>query len=94
MEPIMQILLADLAVSMSQFKKNPAAVRRQAAGRPVAVLNHNKVDFYLLEPVLLETLLDEIGRRQTAAPATEPHPPGTRRQQLEALLSQTKAVGR
>lgn len=92
---MMQTLLADLAVSMSQFKKNPAAVLRQAAGRPVAVLNHHKVDFYLLTPALLEALLDEIGRLQAAAqPATEPPPTGTRRQQLEALLSQAKASGR
>ena len=91
----MQTLLADLAISMSQFKKNPAAVLRQAAGQPVAVLNHNKVDFYLLEPALLASLLDEIGRLQAAAsPAMQPPPPGTRRQQLEALLSQAKAAGR
>ncbi len=92
---IMQNLLADLAISMSQFKKNPAAVLRQATGRPVAVLNHNKVDFYLLEPALLEALLDEIGRLQAAAqPATEPPPTSTRRQQLAALLSHAQASRR
>ncbi len=90
----MQTLLTDLAVSMSLFKKNPAAVLRQAAGQPVAVLNHNKVDFYLLEPALLATLLDEIGRLQAALPSTQQTPPGTRRQQLEALLSQAKTAGR
>ncbi|MCZ8253606.1 MAG: type II toxin-antitoxin system Phd/YefM family antitoxin [Hylemonella sp.] len=53
----MQTLLTELAISMSEFKKNPAAVLRRAQGRPVAVLNHNKVDFYLLPPALLERLL-------------------------------------
>lgn len=53
----MQTLLTELAISMSEFKKNPAAVLRQAQGRPVAVLNHNKVDFYVLAPGLLEQLL-------------------------------------
>ncbi|MFZ5566830.1 MAG: type II toxin-antitoxin system Phd/YefM family antitoxin [Pseudomonadota bacterium] len=60
----METLLTELAVSMSEFKKNPAAVLRQAQGRPVAVLNHNKVDFYLLSPGLLEQLL-----ASTASPA-------------------------
>ncbi len=63
----MQTLLTELAISMSEFKKNPAAVLRQAQGRPVAVLNHNKVDFYLLPPGLLEQLL-----ASTASPAEEP----------------------
>lgn len=53
----MEKMLVDLTVSMSEFKKNPAAVLRQAAGRPVAVLNHNRVGFYLLEPALYEALL-------------------------------------
>lgn len=53
----MQTLRTELAISMSEFKKNPAAVLRKAQGRPVAVLNHNKVDFYLLTPALLESLL-------------------------------------
>ena len=39
----MQTLLVDQAVSMSEFKKNPAAVLRQAAGRPVAVLNQKSL---------------------------------------------------
>jgi PHD/YefM family antitoxin component YafN of YafNO toxin-antitoxin module len=60
---LMQTLLTELAISMSEFKKNPAAVLRHAQGRPVAVLNHNKVDFYLLSPALLERLL--------ARPATD-----------------------
>ena len=54
----MEKMLVDLTVSMSEFKKNPAAVLRQAAGRPVAVLNHNRVGFYLLEPTLYEALLE------------------------------------
>jgi antitoxin StbD len=60
----MEKMLVDLAVSMSEFKKNPAAVLRQAAGRPVAVLNHNRVGFYLLEPAVYESLLrDHAGLR-------------------------------
>ncbi|MEK9953364.1 MAG: type II toxin-antitoxin system Phd/YefM family antitoxin [Curvibacter sp.] len=67
----MQTLLTELAVSMSEFKKNPAAVLRQAQGRPVAVLNHNKVDFYLLTPELLEGLLATTADTQETSPPTE-----------------------
>lgn len=86
----MQTLLVDRAVSMSQFKKNPAAVLRQAEGRPVAVLNHNRVGFYLLEPPLLEALLDELSRLRHTDPAHTVGAP--HRQLIEALLSQAKAA--
>lgn len=71
----MQTLLTELAISMSEFKKNPAAVLRQAQGRPVAVLNHNKVDFYLLTPALLEGLLAESAPGSEAAPSEQPGRP-------------------
>ena len=48
-----------MIVSMSEFKKNPAAVLRVAANRPVAVLNHNKPAFYLIEPRLYEAMMNE-----------------------------------
>lgn len=59
----MQTILTDVAVSMSEFKKNPAAVLRQANHRPVAVLNHNKAAFYMVDPALFEILLDELADR-------------------------------
>lgn len=91
----MENVLVDLAVSMSEFKKNPAAVLREANGRPVAILNHNRVDFYLLEPRLLQTLLAEIARlQQTATPTGNTEAPATGpRRLLEELLSQAKEAG-
>lgn len=59
----MQAILADIAVSMSEFKKNPAAVLREANKRPVAVLNHNKAAFYMVEPELFEALMEELADR-------------------------------
>lgn len=56
----MQAILADISVSMSEFKKNPAAVLRESNNRPVAVLNHNKAAFYMLEPTLYEAIQEEI----------------------------------
>ena len=56
----METLLADLTISMSDFKKNPAKVLREANAQPVAVLNHNKAAFYMVDPVLFEALIDEV----------------------------------
>jgi antitoxin StbD len=53
-------LLADATVNMSEFKKNPAAVLRHAGNRLVAVLNHNKAAFYIVEPALMTAMLEEL----------------------------------
>ena len=60
----MQAILADFAVSMSEFKKNPAAVLRSANNRPVAVLNHNRAAFYMVEPPLFEALMEELADQE------------------------------
>lgn len=56
----MQAIYSDVTISMSEFKKNPAAVLRAAQSKPVAVLNHNKAAFYMIEPALFEALLEEL----------------------------------
>jgi antitoxin StbD len=56
----MQALYSDFTVSMSEFKKNPAAVLREAKSKPVAVLSHNKAAFYMVEPALFQALLEEL----------------------------------
>ncbi|WP_090142200.1 type II toxin-antitoxin system Phd/YefM family antitoxin [Limnohabitans sp. DM1] len=56
----MQAIDADVVISMSEFKKNPAAVLRDAKSRPVVVLSHNKAAFYRVKPALFEALLEEL----------------------------------
>jgi len=52
---------ADLAVSISELKKNPSGVMKEANGRIVAVLSHNKPQSYLVPAKLFEQLdLDEL----------------------------------
>ncbi len=60
----MEAILADIAVSMSEFKKNPAAVLRQSNNRPVAVLNHNRAAFYMIEPRLFEAMMEELADQE------------------------------
>ena len=59
----MESILADVTVSMSEFKKNPAAVLRESNRRPVAVLNHNRAAFYMVEPALFEAMMNELADR-------------------------------
>lgn len=57
----MDVIYADLSISMSSFKKNPAEVLRNAGEKPVAVLNHNRPAFYMLTPRLFEAIIEEMG---------------------------------
>lgn len=56
----MQTLFADLTISMSDFKKNPTKVLRDAGSKPVAVLNHNKPAFYMVNPELFAALMERM----------------------------------
>ena len=59
----MDTIYADLSISMSEFKKNPAQVLRTAGEKPVAVLNHNKPVFYMVTPKIFEAFVKALGER-------------------------------
>ncbi|MCX8016375.1 MAG: type II toxin-antitoxin system Phd/YefM family antitoxin [Rhodocyclaceae bacterium] len=59
----MDAIYADYAISMSEFKKNPARALRAAGEKPVAVLNHNRPAFYMVTPKLFEALVEELADR-------------------------------
>jgi antitoxin StbD len=51
-------------VSVSELKKNPTRIMSGLVGRPVAILNHNRIMAYMLEPEVYEAMLerlDELG---------------------------------
>ena len=60
----MDTIFADLSVSMSEFKRNPAQVLRTAGEKPVAVLNHNRPAFYMISPKRFEALVEELADRE------------------------------
>ena len=62
----MDTIYADLSISMSEFKKNPAQVLRAAGERPVAVLSHNKPVFYMITPHVFEALIEQLVDRDMA----------------------------
>lgn len=53
-------IYADLSISMSEFKKNPAQVLRVAGEKPVAVLNHNRPAFYMVTPKMFELFIEAL----------------------------------
>jgi len=67
----MQAVLADYSVSMSEFKKNPAQVLRDAGAKPVAVLNHNRPAFYMVLPELFEAMVEELADSDLVALARQ-----------------------
>lgn len=56
----MQNVLADMAVSVSDLKKNPSAVMNGAHGGPVAVLNHNRVMGYMVPAHVFEAMVERL----------------------------------
>lgn len=55
-----EMILSDLSVSMTEFKKNPNDVLRKSDGQIVAVLSHNKSAFYMVPPERYEAMLEEL----------------------------------
>lgn len=56
----MQNVMADLAVSVSELKKNPSAVMNGAQGKAVAILNHNRVMGYMVPADVFEAMMERL----------------------------------
>lgn len=61
----MHAMLADTAVSVTELKRNYAAIIQEAVGA-VAILNHNKPEAYLIPAQEYERLLDYLEDLQDA----------------------------
>ncbi|ABS63173.1 prevent-host-death family protein [Parvibaculum lavamentivorans DS-1] len=47
-------------ISVTDFRKNPVRHLGDAKGDTLAVLSHNRVEFYAVPPVQFEALLDRL----------------------------------
>ncbi|MDY0227307.1 MAG: type II toxin-antitoxin system Phd/YefM family antitoxin [Desulfomicrobium apsheronum] len=61
------MILADVAASVSELKKNPMATVAAGEGFPVAILNHNEPVFYCVPAHAYETLMDKLEDMELAA---------------------------
>ena len=56
----MRQVLADCSASISELKKNPTALLKEADGAAIAILNHNKPAAYLVPAETYECLMDAL----------------------------------
>ena len=56
----MQTLLAQHVASISELKKNPTKLIKDACGQPIAILNHNTAAAYLIPVETYEKLMDLV----------------------------------
>ena len=56
----MQRIEAEIAVSVSELKKNPSAIVDGARGGTVAILNHNRVMAYMVPADTYEAMMDAL----------------------------------
>ena len=56
----MHTILADYTASISELKKSPTKVLNEAHGEPVAILNHNPPEAYLIPANAYEALIDTL----------------------------------
>jgi antitoxin StbD len=53
-------LLAEVAASIADLKRNPMRVIREGAGETVLIIHRNKPAFYAVPPALYKAMLDVV----------------------------------
>jgi antitoxin StbD len=61
----MEYLLAKSAVRITDLKKNPSAVIKEAEKGPIAILYHNRPSAYLVSADAFEALLEKLDDLET-----------------------------
>lgn len=67
----MDTLLANLTVSVTELKRHYSDILKQADEGPVAVLNHNRPEAYLLTAAHYERLINHLEDLEDAQVAKE-----------------------
>jgi antitoxin StbD len=62
----MDTILSKSSISVTELKRNYATILAQADDEPVAVLNHNRPEAYLVPAAYFERLLNQLEDLQDA----------------------------
>lgn len=62
----MDTILSKNSISVTELKRNYASILAQADDEPVAVLNHNRPEAYLVPAAYFERLLNQLEDLQDA----------------------------
>jgi len=57
---MMHTLLAETSIGITELKKNPSAVIRNAGNAPVVILHHNRPSAYLVSVHRYEAMMDVL----------------------------------
>jgi antitoxin StbD len=63
----MNTVLSNITVSVTELKRDFASILKQADGSPIAVINHNRPEAYLLPAAHYERLMAYIEDMEDAA---------------------------
>ncbi len=63
----MDALLAEASIGITELKKNPSAVIRNAGDAPVVILHHNRPTAYLVPVRRYEAMMDMLDERVLTA---------------------------
>ncbi len=72
-------ILTDATVGVSEFKKNPMEAVEEAEGQPIAVLINNKPQFYCLSKAAFEELMEFVEDMRLGELALEREQKGNKR---------------
>ena len=56
----MNTILCDYTASITELKKSPTKLINDAHGEPIAILNHNRPEAYLIPAEVYEKMMDII----------------------------------
>jgi antitoxin StbD len=83
-------LLADVAASTTDMKRNPMRVIREGAGEAVVILHRNRPAFYAVPPALYEALLEVVDDAHLAEIARARRDERTVRLDIDELIALEK----
>ncbi|MGP0173800.1 type II toxin-antitoxin system Phd/YefM family antitoxin [Pseudomonas sp. NCHU5208] len=81
-------ILADVAASVTDLKKDPMGTIREGGGKTVVILNRNEPAFYAVPPALYEAMLEMIDDARLAEVVRERHGAPTVRVDIDDLIAQ------
>lgn len=81
-------ILADVAASVTDLKKDPMGTIREAGGETVVILNRNEPAFYAVPPALYEAMLEMIDDARLAEVVRERRGEPTVRVDIDDLIAQ------
>jgi len=89
----MDALLAEASVGITELKKNPSAVIRNAGNAPVVILHHNRPTAYLVPVHRYEAMMDMLDDLALAEIVKERlnHPDDAEEVSVEELESAARA---